>query len=190
MTGLHFTSILNPQISRGKHLLYFSGLSFSISSFVQLSQYVVIFLTWLQHLNALAKEKLDKYTKAALTLMAIPLVWIILWILFKQLKKHHATNVKINADNYKNLRKEYDKISKLTIKIPDSKNLSFKKIPFLLRGITRLVFDIACLINARKDVLKKALDEINANAPSNDILRPISENELWQRRTKAYEYRL
>jgi len=190
MTGLHFTSTLKPQSAIGKYVSSFSDLLIA-PSFDQQSQYAVDFLTWLRQTNALAKKNLGKYTKAALTLMALPVVWVIFWALFKQLKRRYSADIQVTADNYKSLRREYDKLSKLglDIKIPDSKNLSFKKMPFLLRAIMRLVFDIACLINARKDVLKKALDDINANAPSNDVLRPISENELWQRRTKAYEYR-
>lgn len=120
--------------------------------------------------------------------VAVGIMWWFLRSQRSKLKKLLSTNVDLS--NYKKIRIEYDRLNTIFEVIGDR---NFDKIitraPWILRGILRLMDDILLLIRQRRDAIGQALLQLDITAPQTDLLRPVTEAELWEHRTKAYDYR-
>ena len=138
-----------------------------------------------------AKNSLNTYIFNLLLFFAIPLIWISLLHIFRKLKKSFSEEIVIDASNYRDWRLKYDILTKADEKIShaSSKQTSFLEIPLIYRGIVKLVLKIDDLFLKRKDQLEAKLNKLNAYAPETYLFNSLSEAELWEHRTKAYEYR-
>lgn len=122
-------------------------------------------------------------------LPAIAALWLLLRWIRSRLSKVLQTNVQISPVNYPQLRREYDALDSNRQKLQSLQSLDLKKIPWLLRGVTVQIKKIGDLNDIRLQAVGKALRRLDPKCtPSDYRLQPLSEDDLWQRRTKAYDY--
>jgi len=163
-----------------------------ISPFVQRSQDTADFFVGMRNAYTAARRSLGHFAGRALAIVVAPIAVGFMWIFLRnqrdKLKKLFSTNVDLS--NYPKTRIEYDRLNAIFKGIGDP---NFDKViprtPWLLRGILRLMGDILQLVRQRRDAIGYALAQLDATAPHTDLLKPIAEAELWEHRTKAYDYR-
>jgi hypothetical protein len=121
-------------------------------------------------------------------LIVLGYLWILLWRSRKQLSKELYTQINLTSDNYSNFRQEYLLIKNirqrvLALSIPKLSSTDKIALRFFQVSAT------ADILESRIVKLETAISSLNPKPTSNDdILVPVSEDELWGNRTKAYTY--
>ncbi len=163
-----------------------------ISPFVQRSQDTAVIFVGMRNAYLALRRNVGHVAGSILTILIVPIAVGFMWLFLRsqrsKLKKLLSTNVDLS--NYKKTRIEFDRLNSIFEVIGDR---NFDKIitraPWLLLGILRIMDDILRLIRQRRDAIGHALSQLDATAPHTDLLKPITEAELWEHRTKAYDYR-
>lgn len=163
-----------------------------ISPFVQRSQDSTDFFLSMRNAYGAARRSLGYFVWGLFAVLVLPFAVAVVWTILRhqrnQLRKLLSTDVDLS--DYKNTRIEYDRLNAIVDKTGDR---DFGKIvdqaPWLFRGTLRIIFDILQLIRKRKDAIGHALSQLDDTAPVTDLLKPMPEAELWDCRTKAYDYR-
>jgi len=127
-----------------------------------------------------------------ISLPLLPFFLAYLWILFFRLRlklsKYVRPSIDITDSNYTQLRREYDALLLIDHKVKSS-GLDMPK--GLGKNFLNLM-QISAMIGifkARVFALETAFHSLDPKTTlQNEFLIPVSENELWNNRTKAYNY--
>ena len=165
------------------------------SSFVQQSQAAsqvilgqFVFIQGLKKLGSLVLT----YSILILFSPLILIVGIYLWFLVRhariKLTKAIHTNIEITLYTYPKLKQEHAQLLNLKLKIS---TMGLPKLETMDKIIIRF-FQVRAFIDifeSRIKALENVIKSLNPSTTSkDDILVPISESELWNNRTKAYDY--
>jgi hypothetical protein len=184
-----FFSALGQVVILVNQLMYATS---DISPFVQRSQDTADFFVGMRNAYAATRRSLGRFAGGALAILVVPIVAIATWFFLRNQRNQLKKLLSINVDltNYKKTRLEYDRLNAIFDVIGDRKlDKIISRTPWLLRVILRLMNDILQLIRQRRDAIGQALAQLDATAPRTDLLKPAAEAELWEHRTKAYDYR-
>jgi hypothetical protein len=136
------------------------------------------------------------FNKLAILTIGFPIImflWGVLYYLRNRIiKASNFSKITLNYNNYKDLRVQYDTLSGLLSELPNTDKLkqSLHNIPFVFRGIAKEVIFIKDAMIDRHNAIDgvlKSLNKINTSK-SKGLLTPVSEDDLWQNRTKVYDY--
>jgi len=144
------------------------------------------------------KNNIAKYFKdifvVILVILCFPILYISFWIFASiicfVLHKSFSKNINFtNAEEYRQSRIAYDEALPIALEneIIFSKLKEISKIKYFLVYPIQLMylpFRWYC-----RDV-KKEFEKLDAPKREGSLFRSISEEELWERRTKAYRYKL
>ena len=163
-----------------------------LSPFVQRSQDTAEFFVGMRNAYSAIRRNLGRFAGGLVAILIVPIAVGVMWLFLRdqrsKLKKLLSTDVDLT--NYKKTRIEYGRLNAIFEVIGDRNfDKTIARSPWFLRGILRLMEDILRLIRQRRDAIGLAFKQLDATAPHTDLLRPVTEAELWEHRTKAYDYR-
>ena len=153
----------------------------------------------LQTIDSLFVENnIAKYFKDIFVVISVvlffPLLYVAFWIfafiICFAIHKSFSKNINFtNAEEYRQSRIAYDDALPIAIKnkLVFSKLKELSKLRYFVLYpiiLIYLPFEWYC-----RDV-KKEFEKLDAPKRENSLFRSISEEELWERRTKAYRYKL
>jgi hypothetical protein len=124
----------------------------------------------------------------SIALLMLGVLWLLLWLANRNLKRQ--LRKPLILDNYVQLREEYDRLNLL---FEQDKYLNIKvypqKSPWFLKGVLKQSNSILSLTHQRKDAIGALLSTLDEDIYTTDLLKPISENDLWASKIKVYDYR-
>lgn len=129
--------------------------------------------------------------------IAIVIAWaitrvlrVVLWFVIRRLRsdQKYIGQMKVSINNYKNLRQDFDNLSNDLYKLQKFTRLNFAQLPFGFKGFLGDIKEIAELFITRHQQIGQLLKQLDATNVNGELFKHISEAELWNRRTKAYDY--
>lgn len=159
-----------------------------ISPFVRESQSATDFFAHTRGAFGAIRKSSGYWAAYLVAPFAVGLFWFVLWSFRRKLRNLYSNEVSLQ--DYKKTRLEYDLLNKI-LEATGGRDLTrlIKRAPWLLKGSLRLVQDIFNLVFQRKEAIGHALEQLDTSAPHTDLLRAVSEKELWASRAKVYDYR-
>lgn len=163
-----------------------------ISSFLQSSQDTADVFVGMRKTYSGLYRNVGQIARWALAIFIAPTAFVLmLFFLRKQRNKlKNLLSTDVDLSNYRKIRIEYDRLNAIFEVIGDRNfEKTITRPSWWLRVILRLMGDILQLIRKRRDAIGQALAQLDTTAPRTDLLEPVPEAELWEHRTKAYDYR-
>jgi hypothetical protein len=124
-----------------------------------------------------------------LHILVLPFVAVLAYFRY-QLRKQFPADIKINANNYANTRKSYDKLVTITALLQPIADAQILNAPWVLRFALAQIKKVFTTMQACIDRISIALKELDT-IPNN--LQPRffqlkTEAELWADRPSCYDY--
>jgi hypothetical protein len=122
-------------------------------------------------------------------ILVLPFVAVLAYFRY-QLRKKFPVDIKINANNYTNTRKSYDKLVTITALLQPIANAQILNAPWVLRFALAQIKKVFTTMQACIERISMALKELDT-IPNN--LQPRffqlkTEAELWADRPSCYDY--
>ncbi len=118
---------------------------------------------------------------------------VLIYLKYKAKKRNNK--IAITKDNYPSIKTRVQRIDDLHIKIESIKtdfkntNMSFKEFPWAIRLFFNKLGSVINIEIQKNADIKQQLASLDENLAQGVFLKSITEDQLWQRRNKAYSYR-
>ncbi len=134
------------------------------------------------------------FTTLVAYVIGIPLMKVVLYFVHRTLKANF-TEIDFTSNNishYIKIRKSYDLFSDIIqeVNVLKSDLEKIKSIPFGFKGLIDKIYKILNLILSHYSDLKDYISKMDYNSIKTSSFEYISEDVLWNKRTKAYKYKL
>jgi len=132
------------------------------------------------------------FARLIIVAFGIPIMRVLFFFANRSLKKDFRKLNFESVDNptdYKEIREAYDRLGVLMKRLGDVK-IDPKEVSFVVRGVIMQINEFENLIKGVHNNLKVFLDRLDDGIEESQSFKYISEEDLWNSRTKAYEYKL
>ena len=114
---------------------------------------------------------------------------LVLCVCVRKLRKAKAAEIKPTKDNYKNLRAQFDRLTKISEIVRPLSGVNASKVNWVARPFLKKTIEAANIITSLHAIMAAKFVEMDTPAaPLPNGWEVVTGKELWHNRPSPYEY--